>query len=69
MKADYLPVTEKLSLDVGLCTLFASDKGDLYGRMFFEVLKKYDGLITSLAANRQRQGLKTRKPEIRRTRR
>jgi putative transposase len=61
--ADYVPLTPKISLDLGLCTLFASDKGDLYGRKFFEVLKKYDGLITSLAANRQRQGLKTRSPK------
>ena len=31
-KADYLPLTTKVSLDLGLCTLFASDKGDLCGR-------------------------------------
>lgn len=60
--SDYLPLLPKLSLDLGFATLFASNKGDLWGRSFFAVLKKYDVLIANLAGNRQRQGLKTRSP-------
>jgi len=59
-RTDYLPEMDKLSLDIGLSTLFVSDKGDLWGRTFFSVLKKYDDLLTALAKNRQRQGQKTR---------
>jgi len=61
-RTDYVPETPKLALDLGFATLFASDQGDLWGRTFFSVLKKYDGLITPLARSRQRQGLKTRSP-------
>ncbi len=60
VKDRYVPLTDKISLDLGLVTLFASDRGDLLGRRYFDVHKKYDALITSLAANRQRQGLKPR---------
>jgi putative transposase len=62
-RADYLAETDKLSLDLGLSTLFASNCGDLWGRTFFAVLKKYDDVLTTLAKNRQRQGLKTRSPK------
>lgn len=57
---DYIPETPKIALDLGLLILFATDKGDLLGRKFFEQLKKYDALISELAANRQRQNLKVR---------
>lgn len=60
---DYLPETDKLALDLGLSTLFASNHGDLWGRTFFSVLKKYDDVLTKLARNRQRQGLKPRSPK------
>lgn len=56
-KENWLPaLTDKTALDLGLSTLFASDKEDLLGRQFYAMLKKYDMLITELAANRQRQG-------------
>ena len=38
-------------------TLFTSNQGDLYGRDFIEMLKKYDLYINSLTQNRQRQKL------------
>lgn len=59
-KDNYLPLTNKVALDLGLSTLLASDRGDLFGRDFFAMLKKHDPLITELAANRQRQGLRVR---------
>jgi len=62
-RAGYLPETDKLALDLGLSTLFASNHGDLWGRTFFSVLKKYDDLLTKLAKNRQMQGKKTRSPK------
>ncbi len=40
--------------------LLASDKGDLFGRGFFDMLKKYDLLIIELAANRQQQWFRVR---------
>ena len=59
----YIAQTPKISLDRGLSTLVATDQGDLFGRGFYAVLKKYDLLISELAANRQRQGLKARSPK------
>lgn len=56
----YIVKTEKLSLDLGLSTLFATNTGNLYGLNFLDKLKHYDRLITTLAKNRQRQKLKTR---------
>jgi putative transposase len=56
-KTAYVAQTPKISLDFGLRNLFASQNGDLYGRNFIEMLKKYDGYISPLASNRQRQGL------------
>lgn len=61
-KAPYVPGTPKIALDFGLRNLFATNGGDLYGRDFIEVLKKYDTLITSLASNRQRQKLEVESP-------
>jgi putative transposase len=59
-RTDYVPEMPKLALDLGFVTLFASDRGDLWGRTFFSVLKKYDILITRLSQNRQRQGFRIR---------
>lgn len=61
----YRPIVDKISIDIGLKTLFASDKGDLFGRQFFEVLSDFDRRITVLAANRQRQGLKVKSRKYR----
>ena len=57
-KEDYIPQTPKIGLDLGLKTLFATNKGDLFGRGFYNRLLKYDERITGLARNRQKQGLK-----------
>lgn len=59
-KKEYVPETPKIALDFGLQNLFSTDKGDLYGHTFFEILKKYDGYISALAQNRQRQKLPTK---------
>jgi putative transposase len=56
----YKPVTDRISIDTGLKALFATNAGDLFGRRFYETLSKLDALITTLAANRQRQGLRIR---------
>jgi len=59
-KFPYVPQIPSISLDFGLRNLFTSEFGDLYGRNFIELLKKYDIYITSLSQNRQRQGLKVK---------
>ena len=59
-KDTYTPLIGKLPLDLGLKTLFATDKGDLCGKRFYETLLKFDARITSLTSNRQRQGLKVK---------
>jgi len=56
-KKTYVPQIPKIALDFGLRTLFTSNQGDLYGRDFIEMLKKYDLYINSLTQNRQRQKL------------
>lgn len=56
-KRPYIAKTPKIALDFGLRNLFSTDKGDLYGRNFIDMLKKYDGYISFLAQNRQRQNL------------
>lgn len=61
-KRPYVPLTPKISLDFGLRNLFATDTGDLYGRNFINTLRKYDEYISSLASNRQRQGLNVKSP-------
>jgi putative transposase len=59
-KNPYVPETSKIALDLGLATLLATDRGDLTGRGFFEVLKGYDLLISGPASKRQNHGLKVR---------
>jgi len=51
---------DEISIDIGLKTLVALDNGNLFGRIIYDKLKYYDSIITKLAQNRQRQGLKTR---------
>jgi len=53
-----VPQTPKIALDLGLNNLFATDKGDLFGRQFKEKLLRYDKIITTLQSNIQKQGLK-----------
>lgn len=65
-RAKYHPLCEEMSLDLGLKTLFATDQGALLGRGWFDVLKTYDSKISSLAAYRQKNGLKVRSPRYNR---
>jgi len=58
-KKNYEPKIDKLALDLGLNNLFATNIGELYGRGFSKLLKKYDEIISNLAKNRQKQKLKT----------
>ena len=58
-KNKYKPKIDKLALDLGLNNLFATNIGELYGRGFSKLLKKYDEIISNLAKNRQKQKLKT----------
>ena len=51
-----------LALDLGLVTLFGTHEGDLLGRGWMRRLQRYDRQISSLAASRQRQGLRVRSP-------
>lgn len=54
---EYKPLTPKIALDLGLKSIFTTDRDDLFDRKFYETLLKYDGIITELACNRQKQGL------------
>ena len=58
-KEKYQPKIDKLALDLGLNNLFATNIGELYGRNFSKLLKKYDEIVSLLAKNRQKQKLKT----------
>ncbi|MBU4403371.1 MAG: transposase [Actinobacteria bacterium] len=55
----YRPMIDELSLDWGLCVMFATEFGDLYGRNFFDQLKRYDEILTELARGRQKRKLNT----------
>jgi len=57
-ETNYIPQTEKISIDIGLKVLFAVDTGHLYGKQFYKFLKHYDKIITNLQANLQKQGIK-----------
>lgn len=58
-KQSYLPQTPKIALDLGLKNLFATNYGDIFGRGFSKLIRKYDEFISTLAKNRQKQKLKT----------
>lgn len=58
----YVPGLDILGLDVGLKHLLASSEGDLLGQHVLPRLIALDRQISTLAANRQRQGLKVRSP-------
>ena len=55
-KREYIPLTEKLSIDLGLNPLIATNNGDLIGRQFFDFLKKMDEKIAKRMAQVQRNG-------------
>ena len=54
----YAPMRDVLAMDMGLCTLLATDDGELHGRSWLQSLEKIDRLITGIARHRQRLGLK-----------
>jgi putative transposase len=56
-ETNYLPKTNKISIDIGLKALFAVNTGDLYGKQFYKHIKHYDKIITQLQANLQREGI------------
>ena len=51
-ETNYIPKTNKISIDIGLKALY------LYGGQFHKYLKHYDRIITQLQANLQKQGIK-----------
>jgi putative transposase len=61
-KNKYLPLTDKICVDIGLATAISTDRGDLLGKNFMHRLVYYDSRIAPLAANRQKQGLSVRSP-------
>lgn len=61
----YEPCLDSIGVDFGLSVLFSTSKGDLLGRHFFSVVKKYDKAISELATARQKQRLKVASPRYR----
>jgi len=57
-KKEYKPETEIIAIDLGLNPLFATDKGDLFGRKFFDLLKEFDNKITKRLRNLQKNNIK-----------
>ncbi len=55
-KREYILLTEKLAIDLGLNPLIATNNGDLMGRQFFDFLKKMDEKIVKRMAQVQRNG-------------
>ncbi len=51
---------DPIALDFGLTTLFATSEGQLLGQNWLKQLKKYDRLISMIAASQQRAGKKPR---------
>lgn len=49
-----------ISLDFGLSTLFATSEGQLLGQGWLKQLRRYDALISMIAASQQRAGRKPR---------
>lgn len=63
-RVNYMPRTEVIGVDIGLKNLFATDKGDLFGRNYLDQLHRMDCKITKLARQRQKSGLKTSSKKI-----
>ena len=59
----YEPKVVRLGLDFGLCTLIASDRGDLMGRGFLDAMRRLDRQIVGIARHRRRSGEKPRDSE------
>jgi len=56
----FKPRLAVLGLDVGLRTLLTSSEGDLLGQNVVDKLARWDNAIATLAANRQKAGMRTR---------
>lgn len=65
-RARYRPRVEAMALDLGLKTLFATDRGDLLGQGWLARLQVYDRKLTKLAAYRQQHDLKVRSERYKR---
>lgn len=52
--------SETVALDFGLSTLFATSEGQLLGQGWLKQLRRYDTLISMIAASQQRAGRKPR---------
>ena len=59
-KKEYIPATDEIAIDLGLRPLFATDKGDLFGRNFFDILKAFDKKITKRMASLQKRNIRPR---------
>jgi putative transposase len=59
-KKEYIPATDEIAIDLGLSPLFATDKGDLFGRNFFDTLKAFDEKITKRMKSLQKRNIKPR---------
>jgi transposase, IS605 OrfB family, central region len=59
-KKEYIPLTDEIAIDLGLNPLFATDKEDLFGRNFFDVLKSFDEKMTKRMASLQKRNIKPR---------
>jgi putative transposase len=59
-KKEYVPITDEISIDLGLRPLFATDKGDLFGKNFFDTLEAFDRKIVKRMSSLQKRGIKPR---------
>jgi len=59
-KEEYIPQTDIISIDIGLNPLFATDKGDLFGRYFKDYLIKLDSKITKRMQYLQKKNIRAR---------
>ena len=59
-KKEYISLIDEIAIDLGLNPLFATDKGDLFGRNFLDVLKAFDEKITKRMASLQKRKIKPR---------
>ena len=58
----YKPRSAVLGLDVGIRNLLSSSEGDILGQNVLDKLVRWDRAIATLAANRQKAGLRVRSP-------
>lgn len=54
----YVPRTEKIGIDLGLCVLMATGRGDLIGQGFMKKLLYYDHKTVNLVKDLRRNGIK-----------